>query len=169
MKMDRRCMIISAALLALLLGVTGQLQATIVTVDPDNFPRLADLSRAVPGVVFAVVDDDGRPSVANTVVALEGTAPSTGRLVFGRQVDAFVPDQYWFESGLKGVPGVLRADFARPTNFVAIDIINIGSTNVGRLRAFDGANNLLEAATVNLGGVGTFVTASISRPVADIA
>ncbi len=156
---------------ALLLLVTRQTHATIITVEPDDFPRFHDLTNVDPHVTFSVAKTTGELTSTdlNKVVVIEGTAPSTGSFVFGRQIAAYFPDQYWFQSGLDFVPAVLRADFSTPTDFISIDIIDIGSAHVGQLQAFSASGNLLETFTANLSGTGTFMTASIARSTADIA
>jgi hypothetical protein len=154
---------------------THETQAAIISVEPDDFSRLADLTNAVPGVTLSVAKTTGQSTstLVNKVVALGDTFPpviaSTGSFVFGRQIEAFFPDGSWFQSGIDFVPAIFRADFATPTDFVSIDIIRSGSANTGFLKAFDSSGQLLDTFTANLGDVGMFTNASITRSTPDIA
>jgi hypothetical protein len=167
--------IFSLIITVILMG-SALANAEVVIVEPDDFRpppyRVPDeLTNAVPGVTFTVATTTGEPTSTNWnhVEPIEGTFPSTGDFVFGKQIGASMATEYCFQSSFESVPGVLRADFDIPTNFVSIDIIDRNSADIGRLRAFNASGYLLETFTANLSGTGSFVTASITRAKADIA
>lgn len=157
-----------AAVLVTLLCIATKATAVIITVEPDDFSVGTDIADLYPGVTLSVADDPGA-----TVQSIDGFSSfngrnlaSTGTLLFGQAPihSASVP-QGWDEFN-----GLLRADFARPTDFVQIDII-FDDDDFGRLRAFDMMGSLLE--TVFVAGDGRdpapFDTALITRPSPDIA
>jgi len=170
MKMLIFSIIVSAGLLS------GVSTAAMFVVEPDDFAaepgyREVELTNAFPGVTFSVANNTGEatPTSHNQIISFEGSNPSTGDWVFGRQLAASVPDELFFDANFTQLISILRADFATPSDYVSIDILNIGSRDSGTLRAYDAFDNLLDSTTVTFGPSDSFLTAEIARPGADIA
>lgn len=162
-------LVVVAIVFAALLSAP-QAKAVIITIEPDDFAEFTDLTDAIPGVTLVPVPNSGEPRMnLDDVEAITGSFTSTGSRVFGRQISSFSPDDSWFETEIDSVVSLFRASFNVPTDFVSIDMINKGFGTFGTLRAFDSTGSLLDTVTVDLDGVGTFATASISRPSNDIS
>ncbi len=144
-------------------------QATLIVVEPDDFLPGEDIGKAVSGISISVV---GQPSV--TVVATTATmaggcggtpavssCASTGTLVFGRNVPS--NGDHW-QQGLVE----LRIDFINPTDFVSIDFAGIDDGGA-ELRAFSSGGDLITTYSAFLVGPGSIITATINRPLPDIA
>jgi len=147
-------------------------RADPVFVEPDLMGEGADLTSAFPGVVLTV---EGLP---DTIVrARDGFSVFNNRnlattfdLVFAQDPQRdppFVPLTWDYTHG------VLKAEFAVPTDFVEIDMI-CDDDDIAELRAFDAGGLPLE--TVNIGCDGEdgvtlplFVTATIVRNTPDVA
>lgn len=162
---------------SLMLGASGA-QAILISVEPDDFAVGTDLTNAVSGVTLTV---EGEPGTVVRSTFFETTDPAfptipynfatTGTLLFG-QDPALGP--------LAGVPvwdednhGMLRADFALPTDFVQIDTA-FGDDGIGLLQAYAETGVLLAEVT----GIGDgrspdpsarVFQATISRDQPDIA
>lgn len=160
---------VHACIITLCAGLNAQ--AAIVTVEPDDYVPRQDLTNVVPGVTLSVADGSGTPQVNDQVVAYQGDFASTGILVFGRQVAPFVPDENWFLQD-SFVHSIFRADFQVPVDQVSIDVIRLDAPSAvdeGALLGYDASGALLDTAIVSLGAPGTFSTATISSPTANIA
>jgi hypothetical protein len=127
-------------------------QASTVVVEPDDFALGSNLSSAYPGVTLSV---EGKPG--SIVRAVDGytsflgrNIASTGSLIFGQDPihSASVPQ------GWDDLNGLLRIDFATPTDFVQIDVI-FDDDDTGRVRAFSASGSLIEQITVLGDGRGT--------------
>jgi len=147
-------------------------QASLTTIEPDDFANLQALNTAVPGVTLSVADGEGVPQEGDLVVAYEGDVASTGTLAFGRQIAGYwPPGDTWFLTTIS-VHSVFRADFDSPVAQVAIDVIRPdvpATANIGALLAYDASGTLLEVATARVDVTGEYATAALSRPNADIA
>jgi hypothetical protein len=141
----------------------------MITLEPDDFAAGQALTHVRPGVTLAVANGDGVPQVNDFVGAFPGDYPSTGRLVFGRYIAAYLPDANWFLTDLSG-HSVFRADFSPPVATVTIDAIRSHSSGESAaMFVYDAAGTLLDTALVGLGPTGASSTLMISRPAADIA
>jgi hypothetical protein len=142
-------------------------EAAVVTVEPDDFQEGQALTNVREGVTLSVANGDGIPQPNSQVVTFQGDYSSTGSLVFGRQVTSFLPDDSWFLTSIF-VHSIFRADFDVPVAQVSIDVVR-KQPKSGALFAYDSSDTLLHAATTAVGDIGTFATATIIRPHADIA
>ena len=152
---------------------SGIAQAIIIVVEPDDFSIGTDLTNAFPGVTLSV---QGQPTTK--VIAADGANAAgccnpfpvtTGLLIFGQDPQPVPPLQKFNEA----LFGLMRADFALPTDYVQIDII-FDDDDIGILRAFDATDVLLDSVLVSgagdqRGGLPPYVTAVISRGTSDIA
>lgn len=148
--------------------MTGPAHATLISAEPDDFAVGTVVVDTFPGLSLAV---EGRPG--SGVQVLDGFSPfngrnlaTTGSSVFGQlpRHSADVPQ------GWDALNGLLRLDFAAPTDFVQIDLI-FDDDDFGRLSVFDNTGSLLDSVFVTGDGRGptAFQTATVSRPSADIA
>ncbi|MCC7085691.1 MAG: PEP-CTERM sorting domain-containing protein [Pirellulales bacterium] len=166
-------------------SVGGQANANLVAIEPDDFALGTDIRLAYVaiGVTLSVVDTAGQ-ATSRPVMPVTGfdanlarNVATTGTQLFGQPPDDTLPlknGQHWDE----WTYGLLRADFSLPTDFVSIDLI-FGDDTISFLRTYDGIGNLTaEVIAMGDGRDGTspcppfcekFVTASITRPTADIA
>ncbi len=163
----------------------GHARANLVAVEADDFPLGVDMRAAYAayGVILSVVDTAGLITSRLVMPAtgydanLDKNIATTGTQIFGQPPDDTLPlknGQHWDERTY----GLLRADFSALTDFVSIDLI-FGDDTISFLRAFDAAGNLTaEVIGMGDGRDGTspcppfcdkYVTATISRPTADIA
>ncbi len=164
----KKSRLLGAVCASLLLLCTSVTQATIVIIEPDNYLPGQALTNVISGVTLSVANGSGVPQLNDQVEAFQGNFSSTGSLVFGRQVVPFIPDDNWFLTDIF-VHSILRADFNVPVDAVSIDVISDTTGDEGALLAYDASGTLLDTAVVSLGNPGTFATATISRPTADIA
>ncbi len=155
------------ALLFISAGGFAESTPVFVTVEPDDFQEGQALTNVVEGVMLSVANGSGVPQATSQVEAFDGDLSSTGNFVFGRKVQAFAPDDFWFLTSLS-THSVFRADFDVPVAQVSIDVIRTGQT-AGALLAYDSSGTLLESTVNSPGAPGTFSTAAINRPTADIA
>lgn len=130
-----------------MLGTTS-LHAANVSFEPDDYLLGADLRNAVPGVILSV---EGEPGTIVISDFFEETNPAwptvpfnfatTGILVFGQDpsVGPLGGQPVWDQDN----HGMLRADFAHPTNFVQIDVA-FGDDDIGILQAFSYSGILLD-------------------------
>jgi hypothetical protein len=150
--------------------VHGQL--TTVKVEPDDFAPGQRLTNAVPGVMLTSARLAGDPNFDLEVQSMAFSPASTGTRVIGRLAGGSMADYRWFPSDA-GDYSLLRADFPRATDTVAIDVIRADAASVATgatLEMFDAAGRLLQTSFVNLGPeVGAMKTLSYTRPVADVA
>lgn len=150
-------------------------------VEPDNYSLGTDIRSVFPGITLSV---QGEPSTKVIVVdgysTFVGTnVATTGTKMFGQDPvsGTTIPDaeKNWGDNAI----GLLRADFASPVNYVQIDLI-FDDDDTGFLKAFNASGNLLAIFMGQGDGRGASspfcppfcsptVTASISRPTADIA
>ncbi len=134
-----RSKIITFLVFAIVLGLApAQIEAGIVSVEPDVFGDGVDISNAFPNVALSVVGGGGGP-----VFSRADGAASTGSRTFGNSAaNGAIAERIWFEgpgfSPNPAGPGpVLRVDFSVATDFVAIDIVNQDSFDGGIMRAFN--------------------------------
>jgi hypothetical protein len=142
----------------------------VTSVDADAFAAGAVLTNAFPGVALSVVTGPNRPDGPYYVISATGfndftqsNLATTGSRVFGNSPDAPPPAAKGWE--LDG--RVLRADFAKPTDRVSIDLI-ADDMNSGVVSAYNIDGGLLETVTVRVLSGGAH-TVTITRPTADIA
>lgn len=140
-----------------------------LTLEPDDFAAGQALTDVLPGVTVAVANGSGVVQPNDVVGAFPGGYPSTGHLVFGRYIAAYVPDDNWFLTDTP-VHSVFRADFSPAVATVALDAIRSYSGGAAAaMLAYDAAGTLLETAVVGLGALGSSETLTIGRPRAEIA
>ena len=169
-------MILQRAIPALLapfaLGSVALGQLTTVTVEPDDFAPGERLTDAVPGVTLTSARLAGDPDFNLEVQSMAFSPAATGTRVIGRHAAGSPADYRWFQSAT-GDHSMLRADFPRATDMVAIEVIRPDGTSVATgasLEMFDAAGRPLHTAFVNLGpGIGTTKTLSFTRPTADVS
>lgn len=143
--------------------------AGLFTLEPDDFATGQELTNVLPGVTLSVANGSGVVQTNDFVGAFPGAYPSTGRLVFGRYIAAYVPDDNWFLTDIF-VHSVFRADFSPTVAGVSIDAIrSYSSGEFAAILAYDAAGTLLDTAVVRLDATGTSKTAVVMRPSADIA
>jgi len=147
------------------------LDAALVTVEPDDFAPGTNLSTAVAGVTLSV--ESTAPIILgappnNSVFALTNQvnppgSPPTGRLVFGTSATT------GFGSSWYSGDNIFRADFTNPTDFVSIMAAadGDGDTDVAFFQIFNSFNVLLDSVTLTLNN--TAQTASFSRLSSEIA
>jgi hypothetical protein len=161
-----------ALLTGIALGGAVHGQLTTVTVEPDDFPPGERLTDAVPGVTLTAARLAGDPNFDLEVQSMVFSPASTGTRVIGRQAEGSLADYRWFQSAT-GDYSLLRADFPRATDTVAIDVIRADAASVATgaaLEMFDSAGRPLQASFVNLGPeIGAIKTLSFTRPTADVA
>jgi hypothetical protein len=158
----------TAAAMLLFLTLAGPLKAGVITVEPDDFLPGTNISTSGQGVVIREATDAA--VVLGDVEAQTIPAASTGSQGFGRIGAA----ESWFFGSLGGSvnpPGrAFLALFDEFTDFVALDFINNDTSDVGILRAYDGAGSLLTTLTTSvLTGAGAFETLTLTRATADVA
>ncbi|MCB1849540.1 MAG: thrombospondin type 3 repeat-containing protein [Gammaproteobacteria bacterium] len=142
---------------------------TIIAVEPDNYPVGEVLNNKVSGVELSVATGGGVIQINDQVEAYQGSYAATGQKVLGRHIAAFMADDNWFLTEL-AVHSVLRADFEPPVAHVSIDAVRKdASGNRAAVQAYDDSGTLLDTAVIGMATVGSFATATISRPQADIA
>ena len=157
-----------AAIVMAVALLVGQSVAYGVIVEPDDFADNTDISNAVAGVTLSAVGSEvAGPEVYSREA---GGLASTGTRVFGfvRAVPGApsVPETAWWD--FIGYSS-LRADFAVPTDYVAIDVIADDSPDAGILTAYNAGGvelDSVQSAVISFGEVDTMV---ISRGSADIA
>jgi hypothetical protein len=145
-------------------------QAQITSVDADAFVAGAILTNAFPGVTLSVVTGPNRPDGPYIVTSATGfndftqsNVATTGTMVFGNFPDAPPPAAKGWEIDGR----ILRADFAKPTDRVSIDLI-ADDKNSGVLSAYGANGSLLDSITIRV-LENSAATATIRRPTADIA
>jgi hypothetical protein len=163
--------------LALACWAAAEVQASIVTAEPDHVWDGVDISNTFVGVVLSSVGPyDGAGGQLNGRVysrtAGEAAFASTGTRVFGNNLDgtdsASTPrNQLWYQSSSLLSAYRLRADFADLANYVAIDFITNNGSDRGVLEAYDAGGNLLTSADAYSSGGPD--TVEISRGSYDIA
>jgi hypothetical protein len=110
-----RCVAILLGI-AFLLGVFAPAEASIITIDANDFAPGADISNPVPGVTFTSYPGNGFPEVYAVPSAVD-----EDNLVFGHQVDAAgSKTAAW---GGKATHWYFEAEFDTPTDFVSLDFI----------------------------------------------
>lgn len=163
---SNRCLRVTLALMSGLWATLAS--ATAIVAEPDSFPQGTDLRSSFSGITLSV---QGKPGVS--VSSVDGFSPfngrnlaTTGTRVFGQIPIASTEVPQGWDHGL----GLLRADFAGPTNFVQVDLI-FDDNDDAALWAFDSTGALLASFTASGDGRGPtpFVTAAISRVTPDIA
>jgi hypothetical protein len=143
-------------------------------VEPDAFPVDTELHAAFfPDVILWRVNGfDGR---LDTGVYSRDSAQfdaSTGDLLFGHMefTGGFPPYQLFWNSGTTQGSWQLRANFLSPANYVAIDVLDLGSGSRATMNAFDASGTLIASMTTEpITGSFIPVVASVSRRTADIA
>lgn len=146
----------------MLVALSGDARAARIAIDPDQFPVGTDISFAFPGVALSTyVTEIGGSGATAQVFSRQSAHASTGNRVFGNSAYS----ELWFADNAE-----FRADFARPTNFVSLDLIADDDFDPAVLRAYGTAGNLLaEAFASGSAETGVAETARISRASADIA
>ena len=143
--------------LVLLLAAVPGAQATIITLDADDFAAGTDLSMAFPGVTLSVVGPGYPTSPPVLSVTASTFVPTTGSRVFGHGP---VFPEHWREPGFLS----LRIDFSSLALWVAIDILSDDTSDFGYLQAFGPGDILLGTATTAQLGPGGFETLSFASP-----
>ena len=151
--------------------------AGLVVIDADAYVSGTDIRDGFAGVTLSTVgvgvyEDllDGR------VYARTASAPTcatTGTNIFGNNLSGTSggtpKNELWYRSSTPGGPAYrLRADFHDLTDYISIDFITNNTYDQGILEVYDSGDNLIYNTTVSVNS-GNPITASITRPLADIA
>ncbi len=123
------------------------------TAEPDAAPNGTFVTTFFPSVTLSA--EAGEAVRVQSI----GSATSTGTQVFAH-ADGGVG---WSENGWQ-----LRADFDMPMDYVSIDVVADDLTDVGILRAYDGAGSLVGETVSPIAAPGQAATMSVHRPSADI-
>ncbi|UCF42986.1 MAG: hypothetical protein JSV99_10435 [Planctomycetota bacterium] len=169
--------LLTMAVMASTVLLSSSVASAMFTIDADSYADGANMSSPGYGVTLSspfsgAFSSDG---YVYAQTAADSSHASTGTNVFGNSVagsdvhgNPF--DEIWHQTASYGEVR-LRADFAAPANYVAIDIIgNNDLADYGILEAYDSGGSLL--ASVSNGSAlydGDVFTATITRPSYDIA
>lgn len=122
--------------------------------EPDNYVRGTPLTNALPGAHLSIPE---LPNVS-VVAAISFNAASTGTQVIGSG------------SGIQWGNGrSLRIDFDQPTDFVSLDVISDGSSEMGTMTAFNSDGNVVATVTTLGLSTGRVQFMAIARESSDIA
>jgi hypothetical protein len=140
---------------ALMLIGASQARATLIVVEPANFPVGTDLSNPAPGLHLSTALSDNTPVPLFTVL----TAAGMNGEVFSHVGIPFFDDIRR-----------LRMDFDDSASAVTIDYISSGFFGVefAHLDVFGAGGQLLQSVTSDVEPAGTVQTLSITRPTNDI-
>ena len=148
--------------------------ATLITVEPDDFANGTDISNAVSGITLSIEGHPGEPVLSRDGTFEDGPTGGsnhspTGSRVFGHNIlglESSENDSRMLWTTI-GSAAVLRADFGRLADFVAIDVF-ANDDDTFQLEGYSATGQLLDS--FNTGEIrGTSATMSISRTNADIA
>jgi hypothetical protein len=116
--------------------VSATLEGRIISADADGFPNGTDISAVFDGIILSSVG--GYPSLDGKVYSRADGLASTGTNVFANNLSF---QRQWYANLAEGF--ALRADFERPANLVAIDIIGDDTSDYGELQAYNSSGILV--------------------------
>jgi len=136
----------------------------IVTIDADGFNEGQDMSAAFSSVSLSSVG--GYAGLDGRVYAFGDGLATTGTKVFGNNLSF---ERQWFADFTEGF--AFRADFLKPANYVAIDIIGDDFTgmDIGIFYVYNSSDSLLDSVLTGSLRYGEAFTAEVTRPEFDIA
>ncbi len=152
------------SLIAIVFVFAGTCGASVVSIDADSFANAADISGAYAGITLSSVG--GYTGLDGRVYAYKDGLASTGTMVFANNLSF---QRQWYADSADGF--AFRADFEKPTNSVAIDIIgdDYSGIDYGVLYAYNSSGLLLNTIATGSLTYGQVFNAQINRPTFDIA
>jgi len=148
-------------LLFLALAAAAHAAPYVVTLEPDGFADGVELTLIVPEFSLQVAGTNNLPLGGVNKVTAESEGiyePPTGTNVFGRNGIPF-----WNNNTR------LRIDFTVPVEAISLIFASGGSSEIGRLDAFDSSGTLIGSYVTAALANEAFETMVINRPQTDIA
>lgn len=144
------------AVIVLVFFAVSSAKGITIAVDADGFADGEDISMSFDFVTLSSVG--GYPGLDGIVYAWGDGLASTGTNVFANNLSF---QRQWYADLTDGF--ALRADFHRPANSVAIDIIGDDSGDYGELYAYDSSGELIGYVLSPQLATGEIFRAAISR------